>query len=157
GRGDVQGSTHWRVLLCTPGRRPIEQLAVQLATASGVSAAPVAAQLAAEPAGVTMLVEQILATRPARARLVLVGDQFEEVFTLCQDQHERAGFIDCLLAAADGRARVVLGMRADFYARCAAHPTLVAAMRDRQVLVCPMGADDLRCVIREPAVRAGLT
>ncbi|MBP2324715.1 WD40 repeat protein [Kibdelosporangium banguiense] len=160
GRGDVAGGEHWPVILCTPGRRPIEQLAIQLANLNGISAVPVATQLAAEPGSVGVLVKQMLATRPEQARLVIVVDQFEEIFTLCPDEQERTRFIDCLLAVAegcDGQARIVLGARADFYARCARYPGLVAALRDRQVLVGPMEADDLRCVIREPAVSAGLT
>jgi len=156
-RGDATGTEQWLTVLCTPGRHPFEQLAVRLANLCAISALPVAGQLAERPAAVGVLVEQVLVTRSPQARLVLVVDQFEEVFTLCDDERERAGFIDCLLAvAARADARVVLGARADFYARCARHPALVAALRDRQVLVGPLQDDELRCVIREPAVRAGL-
>ncbi|MEU5266453.1 hypothetical protein [Amycolatopsis sp. NPDC021455] len=159
-RGEIAGSEQWPLILCTPGRRPIEQLAVRLANLSGISAVPVTGQLAADPGNIGVLVAQALAKCPEQACLVIVVDQFEEVFTLCSDERERTGFVDCLLAAAErcaGRARIVLGARADFYARCARYPGLVAALRDHQVLVGPMGDDELRAVIREPAVRAGLT
>ena len=54
-------------------------------------------------------------------------DQFEQVFTQCPDEGQRTGFITALCAAAGGRPRphdipaalVVLGVRADFEARCA--------------------------------------
>ncbi len=100
------------------------------------------------------------ADAPAGARLVLVVDQFEEIFTLCQDHKERRAFVQALVDLSsdpDAVAKVVLGIRADFYARCAEYPELVAAMEDHQVLVGPMSAADLREAIEGPAARAGLT
>jgi hypothetical protein len=76
-----------------------------------------------------------------------VIDQFEEVFTLCLDEQERKQFLDNLLYAAsvpDGRSKVVLAMRADFYSRCAAYPTLSALIAPQQFLVSPM--DSTACV-----------
>ncbi|MDX2935588.1 helix-turn-helix domain-containing protein [Streptomyces ipomoeae] len=88
----------------------------------------------------------------------LVVDQFEEIFTLCHDTAERAGFLARLLAAAQpgSRLRVVLGVRADFYAHCLAHPELAAAIRESTVPVGPMDADALRAVIVKPAQAHGL-
>ncbi|MEO6083153.1 MAG: XRE family transcriptional regulator, partial [Umezawaea sp.] len=89
--------------------------------------------------------------------LVLVVDQFEEVFTLCQDLAARAAFIDALLDASRTRCRVVIGVRADFYGHCAAHPGLVDALRDAQVLLGPMSAEELRQAIMRPAAKFGCT
>lgn len=88
---------------------------------------------------------------------LLVVDQFEELFTLCRDDAERAGFVDALLARATDEhgSRVVIGVRADFYGHCGRHAGLVDALRDAQVLVGPMTADELRTAIVEPAVRQG--
>ncbi|TQE40018.1 nSTAND1 domain-containing NTPase [Streptomyces ipomoeae] len=88
----------------------------------------------------------------------LVVDQFEEIFTLCHDTAERAGFLARLLAAAQpgSRLRVVLGVRADFYAHCLAHPELAAAIRESTMPVGPMDADALRAVIVKPAQAHGL-
>ncbi len=58
--------------------------------------------------------------------MVLVVDQFEELFTLCADEAEREAFLANLLSAAalpGGRTVLMVGMRADFYHRCA--PSLV--------------------------------
>jgi len=68
---------------------------------------------------------------------LLIVDQFEEVFTLCEDEPEREAFVRALLAAAHeaGRTRVVIGLRADFYAHCARLPELVSALQDAQLLV----------------------
>lgn len=113
----------------------------------------------------------------AGPRLVLIVDQFEEVFTQCADEHERRTFIKALWlaaggarpdTAADGRpvrgpvdpreapALVVIGIRADFYARAAAYPELVPHLQDHQVLVGPIDQAGLREAIEKPAAVAGL-
>jgi WD40 repeat protein len=99
-----------------------------------------------------------LAVQGADDHLVLIVDQFEEVFTLCQDETERTAFIATLTALTgepSGPTRVVLGMRADFYGRCADYPDLVAALRDAQVLVGPLSPEELRQAITGPARECG--
>ncbi|MEU7647252.1 nSTAND1 domain-containing NTPase [Streptomyces huasconensis] len=88
----------------------------------------------------------------------LVVDQFEETFTLCQDPAERRKFLDLLLSAraADSRLRVVLGVRADFYARCLEHEGLAAIIREASLPVGPMTPSELREAIVKPAAAAGL-
>ncbi|MFD0416872.1 helix-turn-helix domain-containing protein, partial [Streptomyces sp. NPDC127108] len=95
---------------------------------------------------------------PGQGDTWLVVDQFEEVFTLCHDPDERAGFIARLLAATEpgSRLRVVLGVRADFYGHCLSHPELATAIRESTVPVGPMDADALRAVIIKPAQARGL-
>ncbi|MBB5959356.1 energy-coupling factor transporter ATP-binding protein EcfA2 [Saccharothrix tamanrassetensis] len=85
---------------------------------------------------------------------LIIVDQFEEVFTLCPDPDRRAEFVDALLTA---RCRVVLGVRADFYGHCAQYPKLVDALTDGQLLLGPMGPEELRQVIMQPAVKASCT
>ena len=108
---------------------------------------------------------------------MLVVDQFEEVFTQCPDEQERRAFIHALCAAAgttaaaprpggatsggllnsrDVPAVVVIGIRADFYARSATHPVLARFLQDCQVLVGPMDQAGLRAAIEGPAATAGL-
>ncbi|MGW6535458.1 nSTAND1 domain-containing NTPase [Streptomyces sp. NPDC055051] len=83
----------------------------------------------------------------------LVVDQFEEVFTLCDDVEERTGFIEALLAAArpSRRLRVVLGIRADFYPHCLEHAGLAAAVRDASLPMVGMTQAELREAICGPA------
>lgn len=100
-------------------------------------------------------------TSDAAQGLVLVVDQFEEVFTTCVEG-ERSAFLDKLDGMArardDGRARTVLilGMRADFYGAATAEPVLVPVLQDNQLVVGPMTVDDVRRAICEPARAAGL-
>jgi WD40 repeat protein/DNA-binding SARP family transcriptional activator len=91
--------------------------------------------------------------------VVLAVDQFEEVFTMCADEDERAAFIDELVNAAGSARRrhtVVLAVRADQYGRCAAYPTLSSLLAANHVLVGPMLSDDLRRAVECPAQQAGL-
>ncbi|TCO47410.1 hypothetical protein [Actinocrispum wychmicini] len=83
---------------------------------------------------------------------LVVVDQFEEVFTLCADEAERARFIHQLLSA---DTNVIIGVRADFYGHCGQYPDLVAALGDAQVLVGPMTVDELHDAIVQPATAAG--
>ncbi|WP_045558613.1 WD domain, G-beta repeat protein [Streptomyces sp. FxanaA7] len=88
----------------------------------------------------------------------VVVDQFEEVFTLCRDETERARFLDLLLTARDpaSRLRVLIAVRADFHARCAEHPGLAEVLRHAGLPVGPMTADELREAVVRPAQAAGL-
>src|SRR6516225_4420067 len=91
-------------------------------------------------------------------RLVLVVDHFEELFTQCADEGQRRAFITALHAAATAghgpdqspAALVVLGVRADFEARCADYPQLAGPVQDRY-LVTAMTERQLRMAITEPA------
>ncbi|MER6763346.1 MULTISPECIES: nSTAND1 domain-containing NTPase [Amycolatopsis] len=146
------------VVVLTPGACPVEEFAVALAGPTGRSAPALRAELAADPAHARLLIRQAMADRPSDVDLLLVVDQFEEVFTLCRAEDEREWLIDALVAAASGptsRARVVIGVRADFYGHCARYPALVDALRGAQVLVGPMTPEDLRETITRPAAAAG--
>ncbi len=88
--------------------------------------------------------------RHATGDAVLVVDQFEEVFTLCDDRETRRRFVEEITAH-----RVVLGVRADFYGHCTDFPALVEAMGTGQVTVGPMCTDELRAAIIQPARRIG--
>ena len=102
------------------------------------------------------LVEALRSVRPGR--LVLVVDQFEEVFSPELDEAERSAFVERLvtLAAEPDSCVVVLGLRADFYGHCAAYPELARLVAANQVLVGPMRDPELRRAIELPARRVGV-
>jgi hypothetical protein len=83
-------------------------------------------------------------------------------FTQCADEGQRRGFITALHAAATAghgpdqapAALVVLGVRADFEARCADYPQLAGPVQDRY-LVTAMTGRQLRMAITDPAKKAG--
>jgi WD40 repeat protein len=92
------------------------------------------------------------------ARPVVVVDQFEEIFTACEDEGEREAFVAALADAAYGPvgALVVLGLRADFYPEILRYPLLRTAAQEQQITVPPMTAAELREAIVGPARKAKL-
>jgi hypothetical protein len=94
------------------------------------------------------------------SHVLLVVDQFEELFSLCSNQAERKAFVDNLLTAAapsprrgegDSPATVVIALRADFYAQCAPFDNLCQVLAQRQAYIGPMTAEELRRAIEQPA------
>ncbi|WP_264086278.1 caspase, EACC1-associated type [Streptomyces marincola] len=135
------------LLLPAPGPRPVAALAAAWAEATGREDAEVAAALRAG---------RFPGPRPGRtAPRLLIVDQFEETFTRCEDDAERAAFVAALTGGGDG-PRVVLGLRADHYGSCLAHPALERALNRGQVTVPPMGERELRDAVARPAAAVGL-
>jgi hypothetical protein len=172
----ISGSRRWpRLLVASPGPQPLTALARAASSSRPeVSTEEVLALLAREPsAAAAAFTELLLASSPPAGRrradrLVIVIDQFEEIFTQCQDQAERQKFVRVLLAltgtAADAAgALVVIGVRADFYQDCSSITELSVLMPDNQLVVGPLAGNDLRRAITRPAaavgcsVEAGLT
>jgi WD40 repeat protein len=145
-------------LLITPGEHPVGELAEWTASLAGISAGSVHDDVLADPRRYGRVVRQVLNGRSGGTdRLILVVDQFEEVFTQCRDEAERRAFVEAVCAAAeDAPVLVVIGVRADFYARCAEYPGLVPALQDNQTVE-PMSAAEVREAIERPARDAGLT
>jgi WD domain, G-beta repeat len=165
--GRLPGSRSWPSLLFTPTAHPLRELAAQVAALAGTETDTVFDELAADPgrlAGILRGVPTVApdGQPPDMVRVVLVVDQFEETFALCADEQQRQLFIRALCAGAtssDSRqpiALVVLGLRADFYGNCAAHPELVDALRHGQVLLGAMDMTELREAIEKPAHAVGM-
>jgi WD40 repeat protein/tRNA A-37 threonylcarbamoyl transferase component Bud32 len=139
--GVLPGSGGWRRWLLRPGERPLEALRSVLVSG------------AMDP------LAEALDALPANTRLLLAVDQLEELFTACRSDAERAAFADTLARAAadpDGRAVVVVALRADFYGRFAAYPEFAELLGANHVLVGAMQASELRRAVELPAGRVGL-
>src|SRR5262249_24513813 len=92
--------------------------------------------------------------------LLLVIDQFEELFTLLDDEKVRTHFIDNLLSAASdprSRVRIILTLRADFYDRPLLYPRLAELMRSHTEVIVPLTQAELERAIAGPAERIGLS
>jgi WD40 repeat protein len=85
---------------------------------------------------------------------LLIVDQFEEVFTLCEGPGRRQAFLDLLLNAP---CKTVIAVRSDFYPHCSQHPDLAEALTDAQVLIGTMTPDELRRAITQPAAKVSCT
>ena len=137
-------------------------VAVVGASGSGKSSLLRAGVIAAVRAGEVHDVRHACLVRPGsspelhlpddRASLVVV-DQFEELFTLCEDAARRQLFIEALLAFG---GPAVIGVRADMYGKLASHPELARAVADNQILLAAMSDAELERAVTEPARLAGL-
>jgi WD40 repeat protein len=128
--GAIDGEP-WPWLLLTPGANPLSEL--------------------------DRLLEADSATE---SDLLVVVDQFEELFTAGADDEQRRDFVTRLLSLSgqrSGRTVVVAGLRADFYGHATRLPGLVRALQDSQLVVGPMTAAQLRRAITEPARKAQVT
>ena len=105
------------------------------------------------------VVERILDKQPGTDRLLLIVDQWEELYTLCQDTRARRTFMDQVLEATEtGKLHVVLTLRGDFFGRAiTAYRPLSDRVQEAQVLIGPMTREELRLAIEEPAKLVGLT
>ena len=179
------GSERWPRRVIRPTASPLRELAMHLAEMAGADPVSVYGSLSAAPDEAPMLAGQAARTAAGRGadpgpggpagaaaaappRLVLVVDQFEEVFIAGEDSEidllERKAFITALHAAATipagpGRlppALVVTAVRADYLGRLIAYPPLKAALDAGPFTVGPMSEAELRLAVTGPAAEAGL-
>jgi len=146
------------VLQCVPGADPPAELVRRIPDLAEALAA------GAEPDAVRQAVAAWARRESAStARPVLIVDQFEEAFTLCSDETSRRTFVEALHAACSPSGQggsapllVVLGIRADFYEQCLAHPELADALQHRHMVLGPLTAAELREAVTGPAKAVGL-
>ena len=165
-RDALPGSSRWPTMVLTPTARPLAALATQVAGRTGADPATLAQEFVVNSTRTGTVLRGCLGGDDSQARVVVVVDQFEELFTLCtNDQHRRA-FIELLSQLAspqsDGNANtqpvglVLVGIRADFYTACVNYPYLRTALQDNPLVVGPMSDTELRAAILYPAHDVGL-
>jgi hypothetical protein len=158
--GALPDSEHWQYYgAMVPGSNPLENLARLLCPTTTEAAAwrqETVQQLEHHPSRLPDVLHELAGDRPG----VLVIDQFEEVFTLCQDKTIRKAFIKSLVAVLEStvapRHYVVLTMRSDFESQVAKAPHLRLLVEAAQVRVLPLDAGELREAIVKPAEQVGL-
>ncbi|GIH61991.1 caspase, EACC1-associated type [Microbispora siamensis] len=164
----LRRSSRTEVILMTPGADPVGTLVARFARLTDANPADLRERVEREPAALDGVVREAMGDRQA----VILVDQFEEMFTACPDERQQrifvralhalcrrpAGPVDTLAEEPAGEAPaavVVIGVRADFFGHCAAHPELVPAL-EHAVVVSPMTPRQLRQAMEVPARRAGL-
>ncbi len=157
-KGRLPGSSRWYVARMLPGPHPFAELeSALLQIAPGTPAA-----LRGQPwQQETGLLEALPGVLPQQdAELLLVIDQFEELFTLVEDEAVRARFLANLHAAVThprSRLRLVVTLRADFYDRPLLYPGFGELVQQRTEVVLPLSPGELVQAIVRPAERAGLS
>ncbi len=155
--GALPGSADWQQVEVRPGSAPWESLAQGLGTLAGPTTqeedfAKTLAQ--SEDAMSNWIAGLVTAGR----QVVLVVDRFEEVFTLCRDEGERARYIAALLHLVRHPQRpawVVLTLRADFFGDCARYPAWVDELVAHQFYLKAPSVEGLAAAIGEPAAQVG--
>lgn len=150
-----QASADWSIHIFTPGAHPLESLAECLLqqNKSAEASATLIGDLARDTHSLHLFNKRSTQSENT-VRVLLVIDQFEELFALCRSETERTLFIDNLLTSAselDGPTGVIITLRADFYAHCAAYVQLREALAQNQEYIGPMSEEELRRAIEEPA------
>jgi hypothetical protein len=104
------------------------------------------------------IVDRVLTKQEGTDRLLLFVDQWEELYTLTQDDTVRKRFIDELLDATEKSQALctVLTIRGDFVGHAFGHRPLVDRWKDAQVSLGPMQRAELDQIIQEPATKVGL-
>ncbi len=153
--GRVFNSKEWTYLdPMFPGSQPLEALAVILARQFPVrSVLSLHNDLTSDSVrALHLLAAQFVPE--AQSKVVLVVDQFEELFTPTTSEEERKHFLDLLVTAVTeprGPVLVILTLRADFYERLMQYPELYRLIEAHHVSILPMETEELRSAVEYPA------
>lgn len=158
----------WEVVPLVPTDRPVHALAAVLMpflepdmteTDRLIEINKLAEALLSRTIKLREVVDRVLAKQPGTDRLLLIADQWEELFTLCKDDAARRCFIDNILeATAATKLSAVLTLRGDFFGRAITdYRPLSDRVQGAQVNLGPMKREELRQAIEEPAKKVGLT
>jgi WD40 repeat protein len=155
--GALPGSERWIYLEpLVPGAHPLEALTVALhAAMPGRSLTAIGDDLEDSSRALHLLASSLV--RQGESKVVLVVDQFEELFTLTLDEDERQQFVDLLVTAVSeprGPLLAILTLRADFYDRPLRYASLVGLLESRSKLIPPMTLAELREAIEGPSALA---
>ena len=157
-QGKCAGSERWFVVDMIPGARPIDQLEVALTRVAVNPVGNLQEQLMRDANGLLRAADLILPQDTTE--LVLVIDQFEELFTLIDDENLRIHILNLLYAAvvdARSRIRIIITLRADYYDRPLHYPEFGEMLRTRMETILPLSAQGLEQAIVGPAQRVGVT
>ena len=154
--GAAPGSEAWRIVKMHPGVHPYGELAGALRQVSTDPDPQVLGHLTWGDIGIGEALASTIGDPDSEVLLLI--DQFEELFTLVRDESVRTSFIESLVDAVDDpdvHLRLVLALRADFYDRPLRYPRLATLLTGCMVTVMPMTEAELHEAITEPARRAG--
>ncbi|NWF70389.1 MAG: protein kinase [Chloroflexi bacterium] len=157
-KGALQGSQNWFYIEITPRKSPLAELGQALLKVATRKDMPLSETLNAEDGyGLYRAVDLVLPDE--QTELVLVIDQFEELYTLTEDENERNRFLHMLVKAAGealSRLWIIITLRADFMDRPLQHQEFGNMLTERAEFVLPMSAKELEQAIVGPAERVGL-
>ncbi len=156
-QGALPGSENWFVAEMVPGSHPLEELALGLLPVAVDPPPSLLDPMQKDERGLLRTLRGILPGDDAH--LLLVIDQFEELFTLTDSEARRQHFLNSLLAALSAPRsplHVVVTLRADFYDRPLQIKPIADLFKENSTLVVPMSNEEFTWAIQEPARRLGV-
>ncbi|MCA9889924.1 MAG: WD40 repeat domain-containing protein, partial [Anaerolineae bacterium] len=153
----IAGSDHWFSIDMIPGDSPFDALETALTRIAADQAMNLREHLNRDERGLVRAADLILPKD--KSQLLLLIDQFEEVFTLVTNEDQRRRFLDLLLAtvtAPHSRVRIVATLRADFYDRPLQYPKFGEMLRARMETILPLTAQGIERAIVGPVERLGM-
>lgn len=153
-RGALPGSERWLITDMYPGSRPFAELESALLQVAVDRPDDLEERLGA--GDWEGLVGELL---PRNSELLLVVDQFEELFTVTNNAEERRRFLHVLAGLVSDprhRVRVMATMRADFYDRPLEYPEFAELLRQGLVSVAMPGREAMIDAAVGPARSEGL-
>ncbi len=154
--GGITGSQHWLLTSMFPGSYPFEELEAALSRVAVVRQVGLQTELT-EPNGLLRVAKKILPGEDST--LLIVIDQFEELFSSVRSEDVRRRFLDNLVAVAHderSRVRIVTTIRADFLDRPLDYGDFAEAIADGTVIVGPPTREGLAQAVAAPARAVGL-
>jgi WD40 repeat protein/serine/threonine protein kinase len=156
-RGALPGSKQWFIVLITPGTHPLDELEVALLRIATTTQLNVREQIERDERGLIRILKLVL---PPDGELLLVIDQFEEVFTHSVNEASTTHLLNNLYAAvtdSTSRFRLVITLRADFYDRPLMYANFGNLLRERTEIVVPMNSEEMERAIVAPAKQVGVS
>ena len=157
-RGGLPGSENWFIVDMLSGKHPFEELEASLLRVAVNPPQSLLSQLKDGERGLLRAVHRILPADES-VELVLLIDQFEEVFTLVEDEAERTLLLESIATAVldeRSRLRVIITLRADFTDKPLRYVDFGEMVNRRFEFVLPLTADEVERAVAGPAQRVGL-
>ena len=161
-QGGLPGSEKWFFVEIIPGAHPWEEMEAALLRIAQNPPVSLLQQLQESERGLLRALRRILPpdeTDEKPTELVMVIDQFEEIFTLIPDETLRCQFLESLVTAVldpQSRLRLIITLRADFIDRPLQYVDFGDLVRQRAEFVLPLMPDELEQAIVGPTKGAGL-
>ncbi|WP_287663104.1 S-layer homology domain-containing protein [Microcystis sp. M049S2] len=163
----LQQESHWQFTHFRPGSDPFHALALALVplyttnlneTERLAQARQLANYLRDGDISLADVVAQIQQNYPSE-RVLVIADQFEELYTLCPDETIRRNFLDKLTTSPFERVGMVLvlTMRADFLGNALSYRPFADVLQNTDLKLGPMNREELTEVIEKPAQKLGVT
>ena len=156
-KGGLADSDQWFIVEMVPGAHPLEELEIALLRVAVNPPASLLNQMMEDKRGLLRAVRRALPS--GQDELLLVVDQFEEIFTLVEDVSLARFFMDSLYAVVTeprSQVRVIITLRADFYDRPLMHPVFSRLVDGQMANILPLTPEELEQAIRAPAERVGI-